>query len=135
MQQGWLIVGELYDSCMNSNSTNSTMVTDASLKVLSPVLEQIAATKGKKKLFQVAGVLHNAGTSFSKELGVELKARKVPLLEGRMLLMYLTDQNANVFVQMPDFFKRVEKLVTGNSVTLETLKIVLMNQFIGIIEI
>ncbi|RMX62347.1 hypothetical protein DD238_008466 [Peronospora effusa] len=48
-----------------------------------------------------------------------------------MLLMYLTDQNANVFVQMPDFFKRVEKLVTGNSVTLETLKIVLMNQFIG----
>ncbi|CAH0489900.1 unnamed protein product [Peronospora farinosa] len=76
MQQGWLFVGELYDSCMNSNSTNSTMVTDASLKVLSPVLEQIAPTKGKKKLFRVAGVLHKAGTSFSTELGVEVKARK-----------------------------------------------------------
>ncbi|UIZ23967.1 hypothetical protein KXD40_008315 [Peronospora effusa] len=169
MQQGWLFVGELYDSCMNSNSTNSTMVDDALLKVLSPVLEQIAATKSKKKLFRVAGVLHKAGTSFATELGVEVKARKrrlfvlvgwdrvqqhrklhsdwlgnkrlhrfsyrwmilSQLLEGRMLLKNLTDQNAEVFVQMPDFCKRVEKLVTGDSVTLETLKSVLMYQFIS----
>ncbi|CAH0494041.1 unnamed protein product [Peronospora farinosa] len=48
-----------------------------------------------------------------------------------MLLKNLTDQNANVIVQMPDFFKRVEKLVTGDSVTLETLKSVLMYQFIS----
>ncbi|CAH0489902.1 unnamed protein product [Peronospora farinosa] len=158
MQQGWLFVGELYDSCMSSNSTNSTMVTDASLKVLSPVLEQIAATKSKKKLFRLAGVLHKVGTSFSAELGVELNGDRVQqhrkfhsdwlgnkrlhrfsyrwmilsqLLEERMLLKNLTDQNANVIVQMPDFFKRVEKLVTGDSVTLETLISVLMYQFIN----
>ncbi|CAI5727825.1 unnamed protein product [Peronospora farinosa] len=76
MHQGWLFVGELYDSCMNSNSTNSTTADDASLKVLSSVLEQIAATKSKKKLFRLAGVLHKAGTSFSTELGVEVNAQK-----------------------------------------------------------
>ncbi|CAH0493360.1 unnamed protein product [Peronospora farinosa] len=119
MHQGWLFVGELYDSCMNSNSTNSTTADDASLKVLSSVLEQIAATKSKKKLFRLAGVLHKAGTSFSTELGVELNGDRVQqhrkfhsdwlgnkrlhrfsyrwmilsqLLEGRMLLKNLTDQ-------------------------------------------
>ncbi|CAI5711064.1 hypothetical protein KXD40_008339 [Peronospora effusa] len=133
------------------------MVDDASLKVVPSVLKQIAATKNKKKLFRLAGVLHKAGTSFSTELGVELDGDRVQqhrkfhsdwlgnkrlhrfsyrwmilsqLLERRMLLKNLTDQNAEVFMQTP-FFKRVEKLVTGDSVTLETLKSVLMYQFIS----
>ena len=51
MQQGWPLVGELYDSCMNFSNTSSATADDASLKVLSPMLKQIAATKTKKELF------------------------------------------------------------------------------------
>ncbi|CAI5727659.1 unnamed protein product [Peronospora destructor] len=230
MQQGWPLVGELYDSCMNFSNTSSATADDASLKVLSPVLEQIAATKNKKELFQLAGVLYKAGTSLLTGLGVnadtreatvyalyasqtglslpdpqyyldhkkfdsvsdafhayvvklfvlvgwgsraaasqastvidfeqtlaplfvpkeELKdpvasynrmsvaqaADRYPLvfsqfLKGTGLLRNLTDQNADVIVKTPGFFNRVEKLVTGDSVTLETLKAVLTYQFIS----
>ncbi|CAI5718984.1 unnamed protein product [Peronospora effusa] len=76
MQQGWPLVGELYDSCMSFNNTSSTTADDASLKVLSPVLDQIAATKNKRKLFRLAGVLFKTGTSFVTRLGVQADARK-----------------------------------------------------------
>ncbi|CAI5713910.1 unnamed protein product [Peronospora farinosa] len=52
-------------------------------------------------------------------------------LKGTGILRNLTDQNADVIVQTPEFFKHVEQLVTGDSVTLETLKAVLMYQFIS----
>ncbi|UIZ24586.1 hypothetical protein KXD40_006726 [Peronospora effusa] len=230
MQKGWPLVGELYDSCMSFNSTSSKTADDASLKVLSPVLKQIAATKSKKKLFRLAGVLFKEGTSFLTRFAVDTDAREAtvyvlhalqsglslpdpqyyldrkkfdsisdafhayvvklfvlagwrshaaalqastvigfeqtlaplyepkeklqdpvatynrmsvaqaadryPLvfsqfLKGAGLLKNLTDQNANVIVQAPKFFNRFEKLVTGDSVTLETLKAVLMYQFIS----
>ncbi|CAI5719136.1 hypothetical protein KXD40_006719 [Peronospora effusa] len=230
MQQGWPLMGELYDSCMNFNNKSSKTANDASFKVLSPVLEQIAATKSKKELFQLAGVLYKTGTSFVTGLGVDADAREAtvyvlsasqtglslpdrqyyldrkkfdsisdafhayvvelfvlvgweshaaalqastvigfeqtlaplfvpkekledpvatynrmsvtqaadryPLvfsqfLKGTGLLRNLTDQNADVIVQTPEFFNRVEKLVTGDSVTLETLKAVLMYQFVS----
>ncbi|CAI5722518.1 unnamed protein product [Peronospora farinosa] len=213
MQKGWPLVGELYDSCMNFNSTSSKTADDASLKVLSPVLEQIAATKSKKKLFRLAGVLFKEGTSLLTRFAVVTDAREATvyvlhalqsglslpdfqyyldrkkfdsisdafhayvvklfvlagwrshaaasqastvigfeqtlaplfepkekledpvatynLLEGCGVAKNLTDQNANVIVQTPKFFNRFEKLVTGDSVTLETLKAVLMYQFIS----
>ncbi|CAI5719784.1 hypothetical protein KXD40_006594 [Peronospora effusa] len=224
MQHGWPIVSELYDSCMNFNNTSSTTADDASLKVLLPVLEQIATTKTKKKLFRLTGVLYQSGTNLVTELSVYADAReatvhvlyawqnglslpdiqyyldrkmfdsisdafhayvvklfvlvgwepraaasqastvigfeqmlaplyeplddpvatynrmsvaqaadKYPLvfshfLNGVGLLRNLTDQNADVIVRTPEFFRRVEKLVTGDSVTLETLKAVLIGQ-------
>ncbi|UIZ24902.1 hypothetical protein KXD40_006751 [Peronospora effusa] len=227
MQQGWPLVGELYDSCMSFNNTSSTTADDASLKVLSPVLEQIAATKNKRKLFRLAGVLFKTGTSFVTRLNIDADAREttvnalyvsqnglslpdlpyymdrkkfdsisdafhayvvklfmlvgwgsraaasqastvigfeqtlaslfVPIddpvatynrmnvaqaadryplvfsefLKGTGMLRNLTDQNADVIVETPEFFKHVEKLVTEDSVTLETLKAVLMYQFIS----
>ncbi|CAI5723269.1 unnamed protein product [Peronospora farinosa] len=224
MQHGWPIESELYDSCMNFNNTSSTTADDASLKVLLPVLEQIATTKTKKKLFRLAGVLYQSGTNLVTELSVYADAReatvhvlyawqnglslpdiqyyldrkmfdsisdafhayvvklfvlvgwepraaasqastvigfeqmlaplyeplddpvatynrmsvaqaadKYPLvfshfLNGVGLLRNLTDQNADVIVRTPEFFRRVEKLVTGDSVTLKTLKAVLIGQ-------
>ncbi|KAF4046363.1 Peptidase family M13 [Phytophthora infestans] len=76
MQQGWPLVGELYDSCMNFSNTSSTTADEASLKVLAPVLQQIAATKTKKKLFQLAGELSKAGPDFLTGLGVSADARE-----------------------------------------------------------
>ena len=52
-------------------------------------------------------------------------------LKGTGWFRNLIDKNANVIVEVPDYFARVEKLVTGESVTLKTLKAVLMYQFIN----
>ncbi|CAH0482457.1 unnamed protein product [Peronospora belbahrii] len=230
MQQGWPLIGDLYDSCMNYTNTSSRIADNASLKVLVPVLEQIAELTDKAKLFQLAGVLSKTGPSFVTAIGVFPDARdttvyvlyasqtglslpdpeyyldekkfdaihdafhayvmklfmlvgwesreaalqasavigfeqtlaplfvpkenlrdpvasynrmsvaraasRYPLLFSRFLggtgLLYnLTAQNADVIVDTPAFFNRVEKLVTGYSVTLETLKAVLMYQYIN----
>ncbi|KAE8894396.1 Endothelin-converting enzyme 1 [Phytophthora fragariae] len=76
MQQGWPLVGELYDSCMNFSNSSSTTADEASLKVLAPVLQQIAATKNKQELFQVAGELSKAGPDFLTGLSVSADARE-----------------------------------------------------------
>ncbi|GMF11101.1 unnamed protein product [Phytophthora lilii] len=230
MQQGWPLVGELYDSCMNFSNESSTTADDASLKVLSPVLQQIAATKSKKELFQLAGKLSKAGPHFLTGLSVSADAREAttyalyasqnglslpdqeyyldskqfdsisdafhayvvelfllagwesgaaasrasavigfeqtlaplfvpkekrqdpiasynrmnvaraaqqyPLLfasflNGTGLLKSLTERKADVIVETPTFFTSVEELVTGDSVTLDTLKAVLTYQYIS----
>ena len=76
MQQGWPLVGELYDSCMNFSNTSSATADDASLKVLSPVLKQIAATKNKKELFRLAGALYKGETTFLTEFVINGDARE-----------------------------------------------------------
>ncbi|KAK1944193.1 Endothelin-converting enzyme [Phytophthora citrophthora] len=230
MQQGWPLVGELYDSCMNFSNTSSTMADDVSLQVLAPVLQQIGAVKSKKKLFQLAGDLSKAGSDFFTSLSVSADARdatkyalymsqtglslpdpeyyldkkhfdsisdafhayvvelfilagwessaaaarassvigfeqtlaplfvpkeklqdpvasynkmsvtqaaeKYPLLFGKFLngtglLSSLKSKNADVVVETPAFFGRVEKLITGDSVTIDTLKAVLTYQYIS----
>jgi putative endopeptidase len=230
MQQGWPLVGELYASCMNFSNSSSTTADEASLHVLSPVLQRIAATKSKKALFQLAGELSKAGPDFltglsvtadareattyalyasqtglslpdpqyyldseqfdsisdafhayvvelfllagwesgaaasrasavigfeqtlaplfvPKEklqdplasynrMGVAVAAEKYPLLFARFmngtgLLTSLKARDADVVVETPAFFERVEGLVTADSVTLDTLKAVLSYQYIS----
>ncbi|ETP54768.1 hypothetical protein F442_00602 [Phytophthora nicotianae P10297] len=230
MQQGWPLVGELYDSCMNFSNISSATADEASLQVLAPILQQIAAVKSKKKLFQLAGELSKAGPDFLTGLGVSADAReatryalyasqtglslpdpeyyldkkkfdsisdafhayvvelfllagwesraaaaraasvigfeqtlaplfvpkeklqdpvasynrmsvaeaaeKYPLLfakfvNGTGLLSSLKAKNADVIVETPAFFKSVERLVAGDSVTLDTLKAVLTYQYIS----
>ncbi|KAF1775190.1 Metallopeptidase, catalytic domain [Phytophthora cactorum] len=202
----------------------------ASLKVLAPTLQQIGATKSKKKLFQLAGDLSKAGPDFLTGLGVSADAReatryalyasqtglslpdpeyyldkkqfdsisdafhayvmelfllagwesgaaasraasvigfeqtlaplfvpkeklqdpvasynrmsvaqaaeKYPLtfakfVNGTGLLSSLKAKNADVILETPAFFERVEELVAGDSVTLDTLKAVLTYQYIS----
>ncbi|KAG7378628.1 hypothetical protein PHYPSEUDO_009813 [Phytophthora pseudosyringae] len=230
MQQGWPLVGELFDSCMNFSNSSSTTADAASLEVLSPVLQQIGAASSKQKLFQLAGDVSKAGPDFLTGLSVSADAReattyalyasqtglslpdpkyyldkkqfdsisdafhayvvelfilagwessaaasrassvigfeqtlaplfvpkedlqdpvasynrmsvaqaaeKYPLMfakfvNGTGLLTSLKAKNADVVVETPAFFKRVEKLVTGESVTLDTLKAVLTYQYIS----
>ncbi|OWZ01680.1 Endothelin-converting enzyme [Phytophthora megakarya] len=230
MQQGWPLVGELYDSCMNFSNTSSTTADEASLTVLAPVLQKIAAVKSKKKLFQLAGELSKAGPDFLTGMSVSADAReatryalfasqtglslpdpdyyldkkkfdaisdafhayvvelfllagwesraaaarassvigfeqtlaplfvakeklqdpvasynkmpvaqaaeKYPLtfakfVNGTGLLTSLKAKDADVIVETPTYFERVEKLVTGDSVTLDTLKAVLTFQYIS----
>ncbi|POM78626.1 Neprolysin CD1, peptidase family M13, neutral zinc metallopeptidase [Phytophthora palmivora] len=209
---------------------SSTTADDASLKVLAPVLQKIAAVTSKKKLFQLSGELSKAGPDFLTGLGVAADAReattyalyasqtglslpdpeyylnkskfdaisdafhayvmelfllagwesraaasrassvigfeqtlaplfvqkeklqdpvasynkmrvaqaaeKYPLVfakfvNGTGLLKSLKAKNADVIVETPAFFESVEKLVTGDSVTLDTLKAVLTYQYIS----
>ncbi|KAL4172688.1 hypothetical protein KRP22_007851 [Phytophthora ramorum] len=230
MQQGWPLVGELYESCMNFSNESSTTADEASLKVLSPVLQKIAAVKSKKGLFQLAGKLSQAGPDFLTGLSVTVDAReattyalyasqsgltlpdpqyyldkkqfdsvsdafhayvvelfllagwgsgeaasrassvigfeqtlaplfvpkedlqdpvasynrmsvaqaaeKYPLVfakfvNGTGLLKNLTARNADVIVETPAFFERVQTLVGGDSATLDTLKAVLTYQYIS----
>uniref|UniRef100_A0AAV1TP40 Peptidase M13 N-terminal domain-containing protein n=1 Tax=Peronospora matthiolae TaxID=2874970 RepID=A0AAV1TP40_9STRA len=63
-------------------------------------------------------------------------AEKYPLLvaqfmDGKGMLENLVARNASVIVQTPSFFERVGDLVTGDSVTLDTLKAVLTYQYIN----
>uniref|UniRef100_A0AAV1TL18 Endothelin-converting enzyme 1 n=1 Tax=Peronospora matthiolae TaxID=2874970 RepID=A0AAV1TL18_9STRA len=76
MQQGWPLVSELYDSCMNFSNTSSATADEASMAVLSPALEQIAAVTSKSDLFQLAGKLSKAGPEFLTGLGVSADARE-----------------------------------------------------------
>uniref|UniRef100_A0AAV1TPZ6 Endothelin-converting enzyme 1 n=1 Tax=Peronospora matthiolae TaxID=2874970 RepID=A0AAV1TPZ6_9STRA len=230
MQQGWPLLGDLYDSCMNFSNTSSATADAASVSVLSPALEQIAAVTSKSELFQLAGKLSIVGPNFFTGLGVSADAReatayalyasqtglslpdpqyyldhkmfksisdafhayvvelfslvgleshkaasqassvisfeqtiaplfvpkeelqdpvatynrmtvaqaaeKYPLLvaqfmDGKGMLENLVARNASVIVQTPSFFERVGDLVTGDSVTLDTLKAVLTYQYIN----
>lgn len=228
MQQGWPLVSDLYDSCMNFSNTTSTAADAASVAFLSPTLKQIAAATSKSEVFQLAGMLLRAGTSFltgidisadaiqtttyafsvlpkglslpdpqyyldqaqfdsirvdfhtyiadffslvgwdSKEaasqastviafeqtlaplfvpqeeqaqdsdnrMSVTQAAQKYPLLfahfmNGTGTLENLIAQNASVIVTETAFFERVEELVTGPSVTLDTLKAMLTYQYIS----
>ncbi|CAH0478189.1 unnamed protein product [Peronospora belbahrii] len=70
MHQGWLLLGGLYESCMNVNNTKSPTADDVSIRFLSPVLEQIAATKTKMELSQLAGALSKAGPNLLTNLYV-----------------------------------------------------------------
>uniref|UniRef100_M4BLC7 Peptidase M13 C-terminal domain-containing protein n=1 Tax=Hyaloperonospora arabidopsidis (strain Emoy2) TaxID=559515 RepID=M4BLC7_HYAAE len=230
MQQGWPLVGELYDSCMNFSNTSSATADAASVAVLSPALKQIAAVTSKSELFQLAGKLSKAGPDFLTGLGVSADAREAtvyalyasqtglslpdpqyyldhkkfetisdafhayvvelfslvgsesreaasqaslvisfeqmlaplfvpkeklqdpvatynrmsvaqaaenyPLLfaqfmNGTGILENLVARNTSVIVETPPFFERVGELVTGDSVTLDTLKAVLIYQYIS----
>ncbi|KAG7397638.1 hypothetical protein PHYBOEH_000397 [Phytophthora boehmeriae] len=230
MSQDWPLVGELYASCMNFSNTSSTTADEASMKVLAPILQQIAAVKTKKELFQTAGKLSQTGPDFLTGLSVSADARdattyalyatqsgltlpdpqyylnkeqfnsvsdalhayvvelfvlagwesdaaasraasviafeqrlaplfvpkeklqdpvasynrvsvaqtakKYPLLfakflNGTGLLVDLKARNADVIVEAPAFFERAEKLVAGESVTLDTLKAVLTYQYLS----
>ena len=230
MEQGRPFVGELYDSCMNFSNTSSASADAVSVAFLSPVIKHVAAATSKSEVFQLAGNLRRAGTSFLTQLGVAADAReatmyalyasqtglslpdpqyymdrtqfdsisdafhayvvelfslvgwesheaasqassviafeqalaplfvpkeeledleasynrmsvtqaagKYPLLfaqfmDGAGILENLVSRNASVTVQTPSFFERVEELVTGDSVTLDTLKAVLTYQYIS----
>uniref|UniRef100_A0AAV1TL33 Endothelin-converting enzyme 1 n=1 Tax=Peronospora matthiolae TaxID=2874970 RepID=A0AAV1TL33_9STRA len=230
MQQGWPLLGELYDSCMNFSNTSSATENAASVAFLMPAIKQIAATTSKSELFQLAGKLsitgpnfltwlyvmadsrdatvdalhasqtglslpspeyyldpkefasvsaafhayivelfslvgwdsHNAASQASSviafeqilaplyvpeeklqdpvatynRMSVAQAAEEYPLLvaqvmRGMGVLEKLVAQNAYVVVTTLAYYKRVEELVTGDSVTLDTLKAMLTYQYVS----
>lgn len=230
MEQGWPLIGDLYDSCLNFSETSSTEADKASVAFLSPVVNQIAATTSKSELFYLAGKLTKGGYPYFTKLevstdkintrlnslyvtqtglslpdpqyyldreqfdsvskafhayveelfsligyeprqaaaqassviafeqklaplfvpttmledpmetynrvGVAQAADKYPLhfaqlMNGTGMLEDLVTRNASVIVFTPKFFDRVEELVTGDSVTLDTLKAVLTYQYVN----
>ncbi|TDH71096.1 hypothetical protein CCR75_005735 [Bremia lactucae] len=76
MQQGWPLVGELYDSCMNFTTTSPAIADTTSRRVLEPALQLIAATTSKTELFQVAGYLSQEGPNFLTGLYVTADAKE-----------------------------------------------------------
>ena len=76
MQQGWPLLGELYDSCMNFSNTSSATENVASVAFLMPAIKQIAATMSKSELFQLAGTLSRSGPYFLTDLVVEPDQRE-----------------------------------------------------------
>ncbi|GMF62820.1 unnamed protein product [Phytophthora fragariaefolia] len=215
---------------MNFSNETSAAADDASLQVLAPALQQIAAATSKDELFQVAGELSKAGPDFLTGLGVSADARdattyalyasqsglslpdrqyyldkkkfdeisdafhayvvelfllagwesgaaasrasavigfeqtlaplfvakeklqdpvatynrmnvaqvaeEFPLtfarfVNGTGLLASLRAHSTDVIVETPTFFEKVEQLLAGNTVTLDTLKAVLTYQYIS----
>lgn len=75
MSQGWPLIGELYDSCMNYSNTSNPTADQASVMMLMPSLQLISATTTKEQLFQVAGNLSRVGPAFLTQLRVSADQR------------------------------------------------------------
>ncbi|TDH71098.1 hypothetical protein CCR75_005739 [Bremia lactucae] len=75
MEQGWPLIGELYDSCMNYINTSDPTANEASVAILVPTLMQIAATTNKEELFQLAGNISRVGPSLFTAFFVDADAR------------------------------------------------------------
>ncbi|KAL8007638.1 putative peptidase M13, metallopeptidase, catalytic domain superfamily [Plasmopara halstedii] len=75
MGQGWPLIGELYESCMNFSNTSDPVADKASLMALAPGLQRISAATTKEGLFHLAGNLSRAGPVFLTGLGVSADAR------------------------------------------------------------
>ncbi|CAI5721816.1 unnamed protein product [Hyaloperonospora brassicae] len=95
----------------------------------------IAFEQALAPLFVAKEKLQDPVASYNR-MSVAQAAEEYPLLfaqfvDGTGMLKDLVSRNASMIVRTPSFFERVEELVTGDSVTLDTLKAVLTYQYIS----
>ncbi|TDH71097.1 hypothetical protein CCR75_005738 [Bremia lactucae] len=103
MEQGWPLIGELYDSCMNYTNTSDPTANEASVAILVPTLLQIAATTSKEELFQLAGNISRVGPSLFTALYVGTDAREATRYALHALQQGLTLPSPQYYLDKKQF--------------------------------